>query len=511
MLGDLRSKSAPHIVTEVAPQSGALYARNRYSNDYADWVGFFDVDAPQRSTTSFTCDRTEFIGRNGSMRQPAALRREPGCRAASAPRLDPCAAIQVPVALMDGESSEVVFRLGMGRSTDEADKLVRHFRGAEATAKALDAVQQHWRRTLGAVQVRTPDPALDVLANGWLLYQTIACRIWARSGYYQSGGAFGFRDQLQDTMALVHAQPALLRAQLLLCASRQFAEGDVQHWWHPPQGRGVRTRISDDYLWLPLALARYVDATGDIGVLDEVVPFLEGRPVNPHDESYYDLPSTLARVGDLVRALRCARSRHGLRFGAHGLPLMGTGDWNDGMNLVGHARPRRERLARLLPVRGAGPLRRPRARARRRGQSRRRCESDRVALQARLEARRAGTAPGTGAPTSTTARRSARRPAPNARSTRSRRAGRCCRAPRVRSARAPALDALHARLVKPRAAAGRSCSIRRSTSADRTRATSPATCPACARTAASTRTARSGRRWPSPRSASASAPGACST
>jgi cellobiose phosphorylase len=258
----------------------------------------------------------EFIGRNGSMHQPAALgRARLSGRAGAA--LDPCAVIQVPVTLMDGETGEVVFRLGMGRSTDEADKLVRHFRGAEATAKALDAVHQHWRRTLGAVQVRTPDPALDVLANGWLLYQTIACRSGRAAATTSRAARSAFRDQLQDTMALVHTKPELLRAQLLLCASRQFAEGDVQHWWHPPQGRGVRTRISDDYLWLPLALARYVDATRDIGVLDEVVPFLDGRPVNPQDDSYYDLPSISPESATLYEhALRAVL--HGLRFGGTG-------------------------------------------------------------------------------------------------------------------------------------------------------------------------------------------------
>ncbi len=334
VLGDLRPKSAPYIVTSVAPVSGALYARNPYSNDYAGWTGFLDVDEIPRGAGSFTCDRVEFIGRNGSLAKPAGLARTrlAGRFGAS---LDPCAALQVPVNLLPGETGEIVFRLGMGRSTDEADEMVQRFRGASAAADALEAVEAHWQRTLTAVQVRTPDATLDVLANGWLLYQAIACRMWGRSGFYQSGGAFGFRDQLQDAMALVHAEPSMLRAHLLLCASRQFVEGDVQHWWHPPQGRGVRTHISDDYLWLPLALARYVEATGDMAVLEESVPFLEGRLVPPQDDSYYDLPAPSTESAPLYQhALRAVL--HGLNYGAHGLPLMGTGDWNDGMNLVGH-------------------------------------------------------------------------------------------------------------------------------------------------------------------------------
>ncbi|CAG1013497.1 cyclic beta-1,2-glucan synthetase [Burkholderiaceae bacterium] len=334
VLGDMRAKTGPHIHTDIASDSGALYARNRYSNDFGDWVAFYDVDEADRLFSTLTCDRAEFIGRNGSLRSPAALRRT-RLSGRTGAALDPCAAIQVPLELAPGQSREIVFRLGMGRSTDEAGQLVQRFRGQAMAKETLDNVQSYWRHALGAVQVQTPDPALNLLANGWLMYQTLGCRMWARSGYYQSGGAYGFRDQLQDAMALVHTRPQLLREHLLLCAGHQFVEGDVQHWWHPPSGRGVRTQISDDYLWLPLALCRYVHATHDTGVLTEGVHFLDGRPVPPNEESYYDMPGRSIHSASLYQhAVRAVL--HGLRFGRHGLPLMGAGDWNDGMNQVGH-------------------------------------------------------------------------------------------------------------------------------------------------------------------------------
>ena len=330
VLGDLRPKTTMHVITEIDAKSGALLARNAYNTEFPDRVAFVDVDETARSVSG---DRAEFLGRNGTLRHPAAMARARLSGKVGA-ALDPCAAIQVPFELADGEEREIVFRLGVGRNAADAANLVQRFRGTSAVRGALEAVRAHWARTLSAVQVNTPDASLNVLANGWLLYQTVACRLWARSGYYQSGGAFGFRDQLQDSMALVHAEPRLLREQLLRCAGRQFVEGDVQHWWHPPSGRGVRTHCSDDYLWLPLATARYVLATGDRKVLDESIHFLEGRPVNPGDDSYYDLPGRSAATATLyqhgVRAIL-----HGFRFGAHGLPLMGSGDWNDGMNRVG--------------------------------------------------------------------------------------------------------------------------------------------------------------------------------
>ncbi len=207
--------------------------------------------------------------------------------------------MQVQIALENGQDKEVVFILGAAQSEDQARELAHRFRGVASAQHALDAVWSYWGRTLGAVYVETPDPAVNFLANGWLMYQTLACRMWARTGFYQSGGAFGFRDQLQDAMALIHAEPILLREHLLRAAAHQFREGDVQHWWHPPVGRGVRTHFSDDYLWLPYATCRYVSATGDRGVLEERIPFLDGRTVRPEEDAYYDLPRISDDVGTL--------------------------------------------------------------------------------------------------------------------------------------------------------------------------------------------------------------------
>lgn len=329
VLGDLKSKTGMYVVTEIDPVTGAVFARNSYNMEFPDHTAFYDVDDQNRTVT---CDSWEFIGRNGSLSRPAAmLRTKLSGRCGGG--FDPCTAMKVDFNLDDGQERVVTFRLGCGVHSLDAETLVRRFRGA-ASNGALEEVWRHWSRTLGAVHVETPEPSFNVLANGWLLYQTLSCRFWGRNAIYQSGGAFGFRDQLQDSMALIYAHPELLRQHLLLCASHQFVEGDVMHWWHPPMNRGVRTLCSDDYLWLPLVTCRYVLASGDTGVLDEPVRYIEGRALRPGEESYYDLPLESKKTGTLYE--HCVQSiLHGLRFGKHGLPLMGSGDWNDGMDHVG--------------------------------------------------------------------------------------------------------------------------------------------------------------------------------
>jgi cellobiose phosphorylase len=330
VLSDLRPKSAMHITTEFQSADSAMYAQNRFNHEFPGRVAFFDVDDVARTTTG---DRREFVGRNRTLRDPAAMHRA-RLSGSVGPALDPCAAMQVSLELASGEDRVIVFRLGAAGSLDSARDLARRFRGTAVARETLDDAVRYWQDLLGAVQVATPDPALDVLANGWLVYQTMACRLWARCAYYQPGGAFGFRDQLQDAMALIHANPDLLRKQIALCASRQFVEGDVQHWWHPPSGRGVRTHCADDYLWLPLAASRYALTTGDLQIFDEDARFLDGRPLNPEDDSYYDLPQRSDASASIYD--HCVKAiDYGLKFGVHGLPLIGSGDWNDGMNLVG--------------------------------------------------------------------------------------------------------------------------------------------------------------------------------
>lgn len=330
VLGELRAKNLLHVQTEVDLSTGALLATNPYNVEFADRVAFVDVHDPARTLTG---DRREFIGRNGDLAGPAAMRRARLSGRVGA-GLDPCAALQVAFDLADGQEKEICFRLGAGRGVADAQTLIHRYRRPGESRAALEKVWEFWKSTLGAVHVETPDRAVNVMANGWLLYQTLACRIWGRTGFYQSGGAYGFRDQLQDVMALVHAQPALAREHILRAAARQFREGDVQHWWHPPAGRGVRTHFSDDYLWLPHVVCHYVKCVGDTGVLDERVNFLEGRPVRPEEEAYYDLPARSEEADTLYG--HCVRAiRNGLKFGAHGLPLIGCGDWNDGMNMIG--------------------------------------------------------------------------------------------------------------------------------------------------------------------------------
>ena len=330
VLADLRPKSAMHVVTEIDPASGALFARNAYNTEFAGRVAFLDADAPGRV---FTGDRTAFLGRNHGLADPDAMSRV-GLSGRLGAGLDPCGAIRIPFELAAGASNEIVFRLGAAADISQARELALRLHQHGSARASLETVRKYWRDTLGTVQVHTPDLATNVMANGWLLYQTLACRVWARSGYYQSGGAFGFRDQLQDGMALVHAAPEVVREHLLRAAERQYPEGDVQHWWHPPIGRGVRTRCSDDYLWLPASVCRYVRSTGDRSVLDDQLHFLEGRPLEPGEESYYEMPGRSPDTASLYE--HCVRAiEHGLRLGKRGLPLMGSGDWNDGMNLVG--------------------------------------------------------------------------------------------------------------------------------------------------------------------------------
>ncbi len=331
-LGTSRGASAPWIISALDPETRAVLVRNPGNADFGSRVAFLDLGGRQ---TAWTADRTEFLGRNGTPEQPAGLVRGHRLQGAVGAGLDPCAALQTSFELGAGARAQVVVLLGEADDAEAAAALIRRGRSSDH-AETLRGVGRQWDDLQSAVQVRTPDRSMDIMLNRWLIYQTLACRVWARTGFYQASGAYGFRDQLQDIVALVTAARGVAREHLLRAAAHQFAEGDVQHWWHPPTGRGVRTRISDDRLWLPFAVDRYLAVTGDSAVLDEAVPYLDGPVLRPDQTDAYFLPGHSRGAASLYEHCAAAIDRS-LELGVHGLPLIGSGDWNDGMNRVGQA------------------------------------------------------------------------------------------------------------------------------------------------------------------------------
>jgi cyclic beta-1,2-glucan synthetase len=329
-LGENRESSQMHVVTHWDDEVQALIARNRYHPEYGDRIAFAAINPPAES---YTGDRTPFLGRNGSLGNPAAMERT-GLSRRTGAGFDPCAALQVTVELAPGERAEITCMLGQAESVQEVHKRVLVYRDGLALETALSQTKAWWDGLLGTIEVHTPELAADYLINRWLLYQSLSCRIWGRSAFYQSSGAFGFRDQLQDVMAFLYAYPELARQHILLAASRQFKQGDVQHWWHPPSGAGVRSRISDDPLWLPYVVAQYMRATGDVEILHTEIPFLDGPMLEGDQHEMFFTPEVAFEHATLFEHCRRAVTRS-MSFGPQGLPLIGTGDWNDGMNLVG--------------------------------------------------------------------------------------------------------------------------------------------------------------------------------
>jgi len=331
-LGENRESSQTHVITHWDDEARALIARNPYHPEYGGRVAFAAISPP---ADIFSGDRTSFVGRNRSLGYPAAMEHI-GLSPRTGAGLDPCAALQIIIEISPGERAEITCLLGQAVSLEEAHALVLAYRSGSAVDSALERAKSWWDELLGAVEVHTPELAADFLINRWLLYQSLSCRLWARSALYQSGGAYGFRDQLQDVMAFLYARPELAREHILLAASRQFKEGDVQHWWHPPGGAGIRSRISDDLLWLPHVVSQYVRITADRSILDVEAPFLSSPPLQAEQHETFSTPEAAAECATLFEHCRRAVNR-GLTAGPHGLPLMGTGDWNDGMNRVGVA------------------------------------------------------------------------------------------------------------------------------------------------------------------------------
>jgi cyclic beta-1,2-glucan synthetase len=330
VLGTSRSATAAFVTTRPDPATGAILAQNTFSTAFPGRVAFADL-GPE--IDSITADRREFIGPGGSLAAPAAL---DGGRLSGrvGPGLDPCAALQRRVTLQPGAAVEIVFLIGQAESDIAASALIQRMRRCDLD-KTLLSVKRHWTDLLTAVQVTSPDRAMDIMLNGWLLYQTLACRIWARAGFYQASGAYGFRDQLQDGMALSFSRPEMTREHLLRAASRQFPEGDVQHWWLPHSGQGVRTHISDDRVWLGYGVAQYIAVSGDTGILDEELPFLHGPKLAPDAHDDFFQPTETDAKASLFEHCAIALDQTIELTGENGMPLIGTGDWNDGMNRVG--------------------------------------------------------------------------------------------------------------------------------------------------------------------------------
>jgi cyclic beta-1,2-glucan synthetase len=330
MLGANGQVTAPFVVTSRDTATGALLACNRWRADFADHVAFLDLGGCQHAATG---DRATFLGPLGNVAAPVALADGASLDGRVGAGLDPCGAVQTQVELPPGTQLDLLFLLGDAPSQADAQTLVAKYRDIDFDA-VLDDVRAQWDGLLDTVQVRTPDRAMDLMLNHWLPYQVLSCRVWARTAYYQASGAYGFRDQLQDVMALCVARPDVAREHLLRAAGRQFAEGDVQHWWLPPSGQGIRTRVSDDRGWLPYVAAHYIAVTGDTAILDETLPFLDGPTLADNATDAFFQPSLSKRTASFHE--HCALAIDvSLTRGAHGLPLIGTGDWNDGMNSVG--------------------------------------------------------------------------------------------------------------------------------------------------------------------------------